>query len=98
MKDTGNKMDCVACGKPISITAKFCGKCGAPVKRDEPSPVDEASAAPQALEPTPHQTEEVTFQNESIQNQSTEPLDELVLTIEVFRKHIWLFPNNFSYS
>jgi hypothetical protein len=26
-------MDCVACGKPISITAKFCGKCGAPVKR-----------------------------------------------------------------
>jgi hypothetical protein len=28
-------MDCVACGKPISITAKFCGKCGAPVKRQE---------------------------------------------------------------
>ena len=27
-------MDCVACGKPISITAKFCGKCGAPVKRN----------------------------------------------------------------
>lgn len=26
-------MDCIACGKPISITAKFCGKCGAPVKR-----------------------------------------------------------------
>ncbi len=26
-------MDCVACGKPISITAKFCGKCGAPAKR-----------------------------------------------------------------
>jgi hypothetical protein len=26
-------MDCVACGKPISITAKFCGKCGAPVTR-----------------------------------------------------------------
>ncbi len=26
-------MDCVACGKPISITAKFCGKCGAPFKR-----------------------------------------------------------------
>jgi hypothetical protein len=35
MKDTGNNMDCVACGKPISITAKFCGKCGAPVKRQE---------------------------------------------------------------
>ena len=26
-------MDCAACGKPISVTAKFCGKCGAPVKR-----------------------------------------------------------------
>ena len=26
-------MDCIACGKPISITAKFCGKCGAPAKR-----------------------------------------------------------------
>jgi hypothetical protein len=26
-------MDCIACGKSISITAKFCGKCGAPVKR-----------------------------------------------------------------
>ncbi len=26
-------MDCGACGKPISLTAKFCGKCGAPVKR-----------------------------------------------------------------
>ena len=76
-------MDCVACGKPISITAKFCGKCGAPVMRDEPSPADEASAAPQALEPTPHQTEEVTLQNDSIQNQSTEPLDELVLTIDL---------------
>jgi len=35
MKETGNNMDCVACGKPISITAKFCGKCGAPVKRQE---------------------------------------------------------------
>jgi hypothetical protein len=41
-------MDCVACGKPISITAKFCGKCGAPVKRvtkpAEPPLADEASA------------------------------------------------------
>ncbi len=76
-------MDCVACGKPISITAKFCGKCGAPVKRDEPSPADEASTAPQALEPTSHAIEDVTHQNDSIQNQSTEPLSELVLTIDL---------------
>ena len=76
-------MDCVACGKPISITAKFCGKCGAPVKRDELSPVDEASAVPQSLEPTSHETEEVTHQNEFIQNQSTGPLEELVLTIDL---------------
>ena len=43
-------MDCVACGKPISITAKFCGKCGAPVKRvakPAEAPLgDEASAEP----------------------------------------------------
>jgi len=26
-------MDCAACGKPLSVTAKFCGKCGSPVKR-----------------------------------------------------------------
>ena len=76
-------MDCVACGKPISITAKFCGKCGAPVKRDEPSPAVEASAEPQALEPTSHQTEEVIQHNEPIQTQSTEALDELVLTIDL---------------
>ena len=40
-------MDCVACGKPISITAKFCGKCGAPFKRSakpaEAPLVDETS-------------------------------------------------------
>jgi len=43
-------MDCVACGKPISITAKFCGKCGAPVKRvakpAEPPLANEASVEP----------------------------------------------------
>ena len=41
MKDTGNTMDCVACGKPISLTAKFCGKCGAPVKRSAPAPAED---------------------------------------------------------
>ena len=28
-------MDCVACGKPLSVTAKFCGKCGAPAVRSQ---------------------------------------------------------------
>ena len=35
-------MDCVACGKPLSVTAKFCGKCGAPVKRSTKAPEPEA--------------------------------------------------------
>lgn len=42
MKETGNNMDCVACGKAISITAKFCGKCGAPVKRSDAVVTDAA--------------------------------------------------------
>jgi len=58
-------MDCVACGKPISITAKFCGKCGAPVKRvaqpvEDPF-VNEASAEPSVtiVEATP--VDEMSF-------------------------------------
>lgn len=79
MKDTGNNMDCVACGKPISITAKFCGKCGAPVKRQEAilgdavvheehvtTPV-EHSAAPDPVAPMP----------------ATNAIDDLVLTMEL---------------
>ena len=45
-------MDCIACGKPISITAKFCGKCGAPAKRSA-KPVDAPVAAEVSFEPTP---------------------------------------------
>ena len=48
-------MDCAACGKPISVTAKFCGKCGAPVKRaakaaqsEPPETTDSAQATPDA--------------------------------------------------
>ena len=37
-------MDCAACGKPISVTAKFCGKCGAPVKRPAKAPEAETAA------------------------------------------------------
>lgn len=36
-------MDCAACGKPLSVTAKFCGKCGAPVKRSTKAPETEAN-------------------------------------------------------
>ncbi len=62
-------MDCIACGKPISITAKFCGKCGAPVKRSaqpvEVAVSNEAVAEPIA-QPLPAQAEstnvdELTF-------------------------------------
>lgn len=79
MKDTGNNMDCVACGKPISITAKFCGKCGAPVKRTEAvlgdavvheehvtAPV-EHSVPPDPVAPMP----------------ATDAVDDLVLTMEL---------------
>lgn len=79
MKDTGNNMDCVACGKPISITAKFCGKCGAPVKRTEAvlgdavvheehvtAPV-EHSVPPEPVAPMP----------------ATDAVDDLVLTMEL---------------
>jgi hypothetical protein len=57
-------MDCVACGKPISITAKFCGKCGAPVKRSA-KPVEAAvSEDTVATPPAPletHLVDELTF-------------------------------------
>ena len=76
-------MDCVACGKPISITAKFCGKCGAPVKREEPSPVEEQSTEPTLLEPISEPQQENTQQIESTPSQSEENLDELVLTIDL---------------
>ena len=52
-------MDCIACGKPISITAKFCGKCGAPAKRSA-KPVDAPVAAEVSLEPTPTLTTTVS--------------------------------------
>ena len=44
-------MDCIACGKPISITAKFCGKCGAPVKRSA-TPLDAPLASEVNSDPT----------------------------------------------
>lgn len=41
-------MDCAACGKPISATAKFCGKCGAPVKRPAKAPEPETATVAEA--------------------------------------------------
>ena len=43
MKQDRSNMDCVACGKPLSVTAKFCGKCGAPVKRSTKAPETQAA-------------------------------------------------------
>jgi len=83
MKDTGIKMDCVACGKPISITAKFCGKCGAPVKREEPSHVEEHSTETASQEHTTQTPPEIEHQTESSTSQNLETLDELVLTIDI---------------
>ena len=58
-------MDCVACGKPISITAKFCGKCGAPFKRSAKpaeAPLDNETSV--ETTPTPadlNAVDELTF-------------------------------------
>ena len=58
-------MDCVACGKPISITAKFCGKCGAPVKRvakpAEAALVNEIYAEPIATTVEASPVDEMSF-------------------------------------
>jgi len=83
MKETGNNMDCVACGKPISITAKFCGKCGAPVKRAE-ALADQAPAelqTPQAV-PSPAATQ-APPQEVVAQAPATETVDDLVIKLEL---------------
>ena len=84
-------MDCVACGKAISITAKFCGKCGAPVKRSDAVVTDAAvnddsvnvalvDAAPPAVEDrvAPSPTPEIVEQAPS-----NHEVDDLVLTMEL---------------
>ncbi|NCV64527.1 MAG: zinc ribbon domain-containing protein, partial [Betaproteobacteria bacterium] len=83
MKETGNNMDCVACGKPISITAKFCGKCGAPVKRAE-ALADQAPAeqqTPQAV-PSPVATQ-APPQEVVAHAPATETVDDLVIKLEL---------------
>ena len=79
MKETGNNMDCVACGKPISITAKFCGKCGAPVKRQEAVLGDAAVPEEHTAAPVEHSKLPETV----APIQATNSVDDLVLTMEL---------------
>lgn len=72
-------MECGACGKPISLTAKFCGKCGAPVKRPSPVAAEETADAPllqAALTEAPAQT------NNNADKPAKE-VEDLVLTLDI---------------
>jgi hypothetical protein len=89
-------MDCVACGKPISVTAKFCGKCGAPVKRiTKPvealvsneaiaqataEPITEISAEP-IVEMVVQPVSETLSEPETEQLADASPVDELTFTL-----------------
>jgi hypothetical protein len=79
MKDTGNNMDCVACGKPISITAKFCGKCGAPVKRPEAVLGDAVVHEEHVTAPVEH----LVLPDPVAPMPATNAIDDLVLTMEL---------------
>ena len=72
-------MECGACGKPISLTAKFCGKCGAPVKRPAPVAAEETANAPllqAALADIPADTENNA-------KKSVAEVEDLVLTLDI---------------
>ena len=72
-------MECGACGKPISLTAKFCGKCGAPVKRPAPVAAEETANAPllqAAIADIPAATE-------SNEKKSAAEVEDLVLTLDI---------------
>ena len=80
MKDTGINMECGACGKPISLTAKFCGKCGSPVKR--PTATQSETSSTPLFENAPV---EIPAQPES-QTAEAKPVNEvqdLVLTLDI---------------
>jgi hypothetical protein len=72
-------MECVACGKPISITAKFCGKCGAPVKRAEPE-VKETAVVEETTALAPST---VASPIETASSPSHDNVEDLVLTIDM---------------
>ena len=68
-------MDCAACGKPISVTAKFCGKCGAPVKRSgKPAEAEVPETAQGPLTPS-------TAVPEETPPTATDKVDDLVITL-----------------
>ena len=72
-------MECGACGKPISLTAKFCGKCGAPVKRPAPVAAEETANAPllQAA------LADIPVDKESSAKKSSAEVEDLVLTLDI---------------
>jgi len=71
-------MDCGACGKPISLTAKFCGKCGAPVKRPAAAAEQDTQASSQ-LQAT---LADIPPHPEVSTNKAKE-VEDLVLTLDV---------------
>ncbi len=71
-------MDCGACGKPISLTAKFCGKCGAPVKRGA-SPPEQDTSTPSLLDALPEDKVAVSEPQAMV----SQPVDDLVLTLDI---------------
>ena len=72
-------MECGACGKPISLTAKFCGKCGAPEKRPAPVAAEETANAPllQAA------LADIPVDKESSAKKSSAEVEDLVLTLDI---------------
>jgi hypothetical protein len=84
-------MDCAACGKPLSVTAKFCGKCGAPVKRVAKSVESEAPAvaseehARLAITPEGQATtnpEHATHHEEGVQSHTpSNNVEDLIVTL-----------------
>jgi len=77
MKDTGINMECGACGKPISLTAKFCGKCGAPVKRSVAAEAD--ASTPPLFQAT---SNEQSTPTEATTAAASAEVQDLVLTLE----------------
>lgn len=68
-------MDCAACGKSVSVTAKFCGKCGAPVKRSTRPPEAEA-----AIPSTATAVESMRAPAEAL-NQANATVNDLVISL-----------------
>ena len=75
-------MDCVACGKPISITAKFCGKCGAPVKRVA-KPAEAVLVNEPSLEPAVTAVEATAVEATAVEATAVEAtaVDEMSFTL-----------------